>query len=194
MKTLQKFTVFHRLLHWIIATVMVILFVTGFLRMYWMSKKTIINAVETEIQKQNLDFSFDKTQITDIVKSIQKPMWEWHEYAAYIIFFVFFARIIYMFAKGIKFPNPFEKNQPAKERMQGFIYVLFYLFLISSIVTGAYLKWGNGGELKEQMEAIHKWAIYWFPVFILLHFGGIAIAELTSKKGITSRMIGGDFR
>jgi len=38
MKSQQKFTAFHRLLHWIMAIAMPILFITGFLRMYWWFK------------------------------------------------------------------------------------------------------------------------------------------------------------
>ncbi len=96
-----------------------------------------------------------------------------------------------MLVKGIKFPDPLKKSQSVKERMQGFIYVIFYLFIAVSIVTGFYLKWVDG-QWKEPMEAVHKWAIYWFPIFILLHFGGIVIGELTNKKGIVSKMIGGE--
>lgn len=184
----NKFTTVHRVLHWSLAILMVVLFITGFLRMYWMSKNTIINAVETQLQSQHI--SLGKEQILPIVKSIQKPMWEWHEYAAYLVLAAFLIRVIYMLAKGIKFPNPFVKNQAVKEKMQGLIYVILYLFIAVSIVTGFYLKWIDG-EWKEPMETVHKWAIYWFPIFILLHFGGIIIAELTDKKGIVSKMIGG---
>ncbi|ASE60678.1 cytochrome b/b6 domain-containing protein [Pedobacter suwonensis] len=189
MENKNQFTVIHRILHWSVALLMSILFITGFLRMYWMSKKTIIDTVETEMQSHNI--SLEKGQIIPIVKSIQKPMWEWHEYAAYIMFLAFLVRIIYMLVKGIKFPDPLKKSQSVKERMQGFIYVIFYLFIAVSIVTGFYLKWGDG-QWKEPMEAVHKWAIYWFPIFILLHFGGIVIGELTNKKGIVSKMIGGE--
>ena len=56
MKTENKnqFTVIHRILHWSVALLMSILFITGFLRMYWMSKKTIIDTVETEMQSHNI--------------------------------------------------------------------------------------------------------------------------------------------
>ncbi|MCG2793515.1 MAG: cytochrome b/b6 domain-containing protein [Weeksellaceae bacterium] len=184
----NKFTTIHRVLHWSLAILMVVLFITGFLRMYWMSKNTIINAVETQLQSQNINL--EKEKILPIVKSIQKPMWEWHEYTAYLVLAAFLIRVIYMLAKGIKFPNPFVKNQAVKEKMQGLIYVILYLFVAVSIVTGFYLKLIDG-EWKEPMETVHKWAIYWFPIFILLHFGGIIIAELTDKKGIVSKMIGG---
>ena len=125
MENKNQFTAIHRILHWSVALLMSILFITGFLRMYWMSKKTIIDTVETEMQSHNI--SLEKGQIIPIVKSIQKPMWEWHEYAAYIMFLAFLVRIIYMLVKGIKFPDPLKKSQSVKERMQGFIYVIFYL-------------------------------------------------------------------
>ena len=189
MKNKNQFTVIHRILHWSVAILMVTLFTTGFLRMYWMNKKTIINAVETGTRSQNT--YLEKEQLITIVKTIQEPMWQWHEYAAYIMVFAFLTRVIYMIVKGIKFPNPFMKNQSVKVRSQGLIYMMFYLFISVSIITGFYLKWIDG-DWKEPMETIHKWAIYWFPIFILSHFIGILIGDLTNKKGIVSRMIGGD--
>ena len=189
MKIKNQFTLIHRVLHWSAALLMLILFTTGFLRMYWMSKKTIINAVGTGMRSQNI--YPEKEQLIAIAKTIQEPMWQWHEYAAYIIFFAFLTRVVYMIIEGIKFPNPFVKDQSAKERSQGLIYIVFYLFVSISIITGFYLKWIDG-DWKEPMETIHKWAIYWFPIFILLHFTGILIGELTNKKGIVSRMIRGD--
>lgn len=183
----NSFTVTHRILHWTIALLMFVLFITGFLRMYWMSKKTIIGAVE-----QNLpDITLTKEQIMGIAKGIIKPMWEWHEYAAYVLAFAFAIRIVYMIWKKIKFPNPFNNNNPSKERLQGVTYFVFYLFIFISIVTGFYLEWGSD-SLKEPMEEIHKWAIYWFPIFFIMHIVGIGIGELTDKKGVVSKMIGGD--
>jgi cytochrome b len=55
------------------------------------------------------------------------------------------------------------------------------------------LKYEIGSEsLSELAETVHKFAVYWTPIFILLHFAGIAISENTNRKGITSKMIGGD--
>ncbi|SKC11195.1 Cytochrome b/b6/petB [Sphingobacterium nematocida] len=96
-----------------------------------------------------------------------------------------------MLLKGTRFPNPFIGKQSIKERLQGMTYILFYLFVAIAAITGFYLKWGDG-DLKEPMETVHKLAIYWFPIFILVYIAGIVIAELTGKKGITSKMIGGD--
>ncbi|MBN9294885.1 MAG: cytochrome b/b6 domain-containing protein [Flavobacteriia bacterium] len=188
MKNSNKiYTSLHRGLHWIMAILMTVLFITGFLRMYWMSKRSILSAIEKNMQ----GVSLTKEQSIGTVKTIIHPMWEWHEYAAYVFFVAIAVRIVYMLAKGIRFPNPFASGIAVKERLQGFTYLLFYLFVIVSSITGAYLKWGDG-SLKEPMEAVHKWAIYWFPVFVILHFGGIWLAEKGVKKGIASKMIGGD--
>ncbi|HBR12698.1 MAG TPA: cytochrome B [Chryseobacterium sp.] len=183
----KTYTPLHRGLHWLIALLMAILFITGFLRMYWMGKTAILQAIEKNMRGVELT----KDQTMGTVKSILHPMWQWHEYAAYVFFFVLAVRIIYMLVKGIRFPNPFSRNRTAKERLQGMTYLIFYIFVMISSVTGAYLKWGDE-QWKDPMETVHKWAIYWFPVFMVLHFGGIWLAEKNEQKGITSKMISGE--
>ena len=186
MNTQKKFTPIHRVLHWIMAIAMPVLFITGFLRMYWMNKNNIVAVIESKTS------AIPKEQMTDIAKAIREPMWQWHEVFAKVMIFAFLARIIYMLIKGIRFPNPFKSNQPLKERLQGFTYVYFYLFVLISAFTGICIEKDLLSSYHENIEAIHKWGIYWFPIFILLHLVGIVIAEFSNKKGITSQMIGGD--
>ena len=97
-----------------------------------------------------------------------------------------------MLVEGIRFPNPFSKSLAVKERFQGFIYIYFYVFVLISAVTGNFIKYEILSNYKDVIENTHKWGLYWFPIFIVLHLLGIVIAELTTKKGITSKMIGGD--
>lgn len=188
MKTFRKFTAAHRLLHWIMAAAMLVLFTTGFLRMYWMSKRTIVSAIESNAQASTIS----KEQMTSMVKAIRDPMWEWHELFAHIMIFAFMARIIYMFAKGIRFPNPFKSTISPKERLQGFTYIYFYVFVFISAATGICIEKELFIQWSEQIETIHKLGIYWFPIFAFLHLGGIVLAEYSAQKGITSKMIGGD--
>lgn len=188
---MKKYTVLHRLLHWVFAIVILVLFTTGFLRIFWMSKTVISEAVNKNEEIKNLNL--DKQSLRTIVHSVQDPMFEWHVYAAYIITFAFIVRIIYMIAKGIKFPNPFLKDSSNKEKFQGFIYLGFYILIAVQIITGGILKFEIGSEsLSDLAETVHKLAVYWTPIFILLHLAGIAISENTNRKGLTSRMIGGD--
>lgn len=183
--TENKFHPVHRMIHWILAFGMLLAYLTGFLRMTWMDKKHVAAIIE------GVNNAINHDEAIKMAKAIREPMWEWHIYAAYVIFFAFAARLIYMALKGIRFPNPFDKKNPLKDRFQGSIYILFYIFVGVNVITGIYLKWIEG-PLKDTMEDIHKWGLYWFPIFILLHFGGIWLGEKTTKKGVVSKMIGGD--
>lgn len=188
---MKKYTVLHRLLHWVFAIFMLVLFTTGFLRMVWMSKTVISAAVNKNSQIQSLNL--DKQSLLTIVHSVQDPMFEWHVYAAYIVTIAFIIRISYMIFKGIKFPNPFSKTTSGKDKFQGFIYLGFYLMIAVQIITGGILKFEIASEsLSDLAETVHKLAVYWMPIFVFLHLGGIAISENTNRKGITSKMIGGD--
>lgn len=186
----KKFTFLHRSLHWSITLSMFILFFTGFLRMEWMNKKAMIKIIENQLTPENI--SVNKNILNVIAKKIQAPMWEWHEVTAYVLLALFIIRVVYMLTNGFRFENPFQKRQPLKTKLQGLIYLAVYLLIFSCIITGFYLKWGDG-TYKSQMETIHKWALYWFPIFVIIHFLGILIGEYTNKKGIASNMISGKF-
>ncbi|AZB22651.1 cytochrome b/b6 domain-containing protein [Kaistella haifensis] len=188
---MKKFTTLHRIIHWLIAFAMLVLFSTGFLRMYWMSKKTITTAISAELSKNNVQLP--QESVVGIAKSIINPMFDWHINFAYVLVFAYILRIIYLLAKGVRYPNPFSKSSTGKEKLQGTVYSIFYILLAVQIVTGFALMWQLASEQAlERAEKIHKFAVYWMPVFVLLHFAGITVAELTNKKGITSKMIGGE--
>lgn len=182
----NKFSLFHRSLHWVMALAMPVLYLTGFLRMYWMNKNQIVEIIASKTS------AIPKEQMVDIAKSIRAPMWQWHEWFSYIIIISFVARIIYMITKGIRFQNPFKSKQPLKERLQGFTYVYFYLFIAILAITGICMQQNLFPAWKGTIESLHKLGIYFFPIFIVLHFAGIIIAEVSDKKGITSKMIGGE--
>ena len=185
---MKKYTILHRLLHWILSLGMLVTFTTGFLRIYWMGKDALTSAATTN------KISVNKQNLQSIAHAIQEPMFQWHVYFAYVVTFAFIARVIYMIAKGIKFPNPFSKNTLNKDKFQGAIYFAFYILIAVQIITGAVLKYDLGSEAFINLSGtVHKFAVYWTPIFILLHFAGITISENTNREGITSKMIGGDY-
>lgn len=186
MEATPKFTILHRALHWIMALALPVLFITGFLRMYWMNKHHIVEVIasKTDLLSEEI--------MVDIAKTIRAPMWEWHVIFAQVIIAAFVIRIGYMIFKGIRFPNPFKRKLVLKERIQGSLYIFFYLFVFLSAFTGVSMRLDLFPELKHSIETVHKLGLYWFPIFVLLHLIGVLIAELTDKKGIVSKMIGGD--
>ncbi|MDR2205714.1 MAG: cytochrome b/b6 domain-containing protein [Flavobacteriaceae bacterium] len=184
---MKNFTALHRFLHWAIAGCMFILLLTAFLKTYWMGREAVSNALKL----QNLQLGDDI--VKKIAHDINDPMFDWHIYAGYVLAALFVIRIIYMIAKGMKFPNPFAKNISFKEKIQGWIYVLFYVFVAVEAITGLILEFKLVEKASEKpFKEVHEWGIYWVPVFIILHFVGIYLAETDSKKGITSKMIGGE--
>lgn len=186
MEPTPKFTILHRSLHWIMALALPGLFITGFLRMYWMNKHHIVEVIasKTDLLSEEI--------MVDIAKTVRAPMWEWHVIFAQVMIVAFITRICYMIFKGIRFPNPFKTNIVLKERFQGSIYIFFYLFVFISAFTGISMRFNFFPEWKDNIEMIHKLGFYWFPAFIFLHLSGVLIAELTDKKGVVSNMIGGD--
>lgn len=181
-----KYTILHRVLHWVMAFTMPIMFITGFLRMEWISKKAVNNAISS----QGIEMTKDQTR--EVFWSILSPAWDLHEVFAKVVIIAFIIRIIYMIVKGVRFPNPFKSDTTLKLRMQGLTYVYFYIFIFIQAFTGICLQNGFLESWEEGIETTHKIGIYLFPIFIVLHFGGILIAELTDQKGIASEMIGGD--
>jgi Ni,Fe-hydrogenase I cytochrome b subunit len=51
----------------------------------------------------------------------------------------------------------------------------------------------NGPEsIKESVEDIHVLSIYYLITYLILHFGGVIMAEFTNQQGIISRMVSGN--
>ncbi|MCI0921104.1 cytochrome b/b6 domain-containing protein [Sphingobacterium rhinopitheci] len=185
---MKKYSLPHRVLHFIIGVSMLGLFITGFLRMNWMNRNNLANIIESQESTNHLQIP--KESLNAIGQQLLAPMWQWHIIFAYSILLFFTLRIVYMITQGIRFPNPFNHRLTWKEKFQGIVYILFYALVFIDIITGFYMMWG-GGTYKSLVEPIHKYSLYWFPIFFGLHIIGIVIGELTNESGIVSKMING---
>lgn len=188
---MKKFTALHRILHWGIALGMGVLLITGFYRVVWLGRKAVTNVILNGLEEKGL--SVERNDLRNITSELINPWFQWHTYAAYWVLILYIVRMIYTFKRGVVFPNPLSSKFSKKERFQGFMYVLFYILVLVQIFTGFYIAWG-GVEFKKTLESIHKWAVYWTPIFIGIHFIGIIIAENSKgkEKGVVSKMIGGE--
>ena len=68
---------------------------------------------------------------------------------------------------------------------------MFYVCVAISLVTGLFIEFGPK-NLKEPMEEIHVLSLYYLLGFMVLHFGGVLLAEFTTEKGLISRIISGN--
>ncbi len=178
----------YRIIHWTIAVTFLLLLITIFLRLTWMNKENVADIIQNYLS--STDQSLSSEQLIVLAKQIRKPMWDWHIYLGYVLTGLFSLRFILPFFGSMKFQSPFAKNLTVKQKFQKWAYVIFYICVVISLVTGLIIVWGPK-TLKEPMEEIHVLGIYYLIAFIVLHIGGILIAEFTDQKGIISRIVRG---
>lgn len=185
---ITKYSKVYRILHWAIAVSFMLLLITIFLRLTWMNKFNVAAIIKDYLIGIGQNLSED--QLITLAKKIRQPMWDWHIYIGYVLVGLFSVRFILPAFGQMKFQNPFGKNLTTKMKIQKWTYIIFYVCVIVSLVTGLIIELG-AKELKKPMEEIHVLGIYYLIAFIAIHLGGVLIAEFTNQKGIISRIISG---
>lgn len=180
----KKFTALDRFLHWSLAFTFLFIMLTVFLRLTWMEKNHVAQIIVDGLSALNIDISYDKA--VKIAKNIRRPMFDWHIIIGYFAAGIFFLRVLFNFFNKGRF-NP----QTTKEKFQLWIYRIFYVLLSVTLITGLLLEFGPE-SIESTVETVHKLTLYYAIAFLILHFTGIVIGENTSKKGIVSKMIGGE--
>jgi cytochrome b561 len=177
-----------RILHAAIGISMLLLLFTIFLRMTWMNKNNMAGIIQHYLS--STDLKLDNNQLIVLAKQIRQPMWQWHIYLGYLLTGLFTIRFLLPFFGEMKFQSPFDKTLGLKEIFQYWVYIVFYIFVTVSLITGLIIKFGPS-EIKESVESIHVLSIYYLVTYIVLHFGGIFMAELTEYPGIISKIVSG---
>jgi cytochrome b561 len=185
---IKKYSLVYRLIHWAIAISFIFLFLTIFLRLTWLNKSNVAGIIGSFIQGTAGNLTDD--EMISLAKKIREPMWNWHIYLGYILTALFAVRFILAGIGTMKFQNPADKDLTRKGKFQKWIYLVFYVMVVVSLATGIMIKQGPV-DLKTLMEGIHKLSIYYLIAFLVLHFGGIVLAEFTDQQGIVSRIING---
>ena len=179
----------YRILHWSIAITFTLMLITIFLRLNWMNKFNVEEIIGNYLNKNDVVLSQD--QLIVLAKQIRQPMWDWHIYLGYVLSGLFLIRFTLPFFGEMKFQNPLDKNATTKEKFQKWIYIIFYVCVIISLITGLIIKFGPK-EFKKSMESIHELSIYYLVAFIVLHLVGVLISEFIDDKGIISRIVSGE--
>ncbi|OBX21628.1 MULTISPECIES: cytochrome b/b6 domain-containing protein [Bizionia] len=183
-----EYSKIYRIIHWAIAVSFLLLLITIFLRLTWMNKYNVAAIIQDYLSSNGQPLSQD--QLLTLAKKIRQPMWNWHIYIGYVLTGLFSIRLMLPFFGHMKFQNPFGKNLSLKEKFQKWTYIIFYICVVISLVTGLIIEFGPK-EFKKPMEEIHVLGIYYLIGFIIIHVVGILIAEFTDQKGIISRIISG---
>lgn len=183
-----KYSKIYRIIHWAMAVSFMLLLITIFLRLTWMNKNNVAAIIQDYLRDTDQVLSQD--QLIVLAKKIRQPMWNWHIYIGYVLTGLFSLRFILPIFGHMKFQNPMIKNLSVKEKLQKWTYLIFYLCVVISLVTGLIIEFGPK-EFKKPMEEIHVLSIYYLVGFIIIHLAGVFVAEFTDQKGIISRIVSG---
>lgn len=185
----RNYSKVYRILHWLIAFSFILLLITIFLRKTWMEKNHVAEIIQAFLADKGYPALPEDDAIL-LAKKIRKPMWDWHIYLGYVLTGLYCIRLAVPFFGEMKFSSPFKAGLDMKTKFQFWVYLVFYVCTAVSLITGLIIEFGPK-EYKKPMEEIHELSLYYLLGFMILHFGGVLIAELTSDKGLVSRIISG---
>ena len=180
-----------RIMHWLLAILMFLLLVTIFLRLTWLEKFSVAEIINTYAADQQINISQD--QAVTLAKKIRKPMWQWHIWLGYAITAVYVLRMLLPLFGRMRLASPKQAGLDGKTRFQYWVYLVFYVLLGASLSTGLLIEFGPDAW-HETVEELHVLSIYYFVAYMLLHIGGVLLAEFTSLPGLISRVISGNQR
>ena len=185
----RNYSKVYRILHWLIAFSFIFLLITIFLRKTWMEKNHVAEIIQAFLADKGYPVLPEDDAIL-LAKKIRKPMWDWHIYLGYVLTGLYCIRLAVPFFGEMKFSSPFKAGLDMKTKFQFWVYLVFYACTAVSLITGLIIEFGPK-DYKKPMEEIHELSLYYLLGFMILHFGGVLIAELTSEKGLVSRIISG---
>lgn len=186
---IRNYSKVYRILHWLIALTFILLLLTIFLRKTWMEKNHVAGIIQ-DFLADNGHTALSEDEAILLAKKIRKPMWNWHIYFGYVLTGLYCIRLAVPFFGEMKFSSPFKTELDSKTKFQFWVYLVFYVCTAISLITGLFIEFGTK-NLKDQMEEIHVLSLYYLLGFMVLHFGGVLLAECTTQKGLISRIISG---
>jgi len=125
----------YRIMHWLIAFSFLFLLLTIFLRLGWMNKVHIANIIKEYLASSG-NQPLSEEQLITLAKQIRKPMWDWHIYIGYVLTGLYTLRLILPFFGEMKIANPLKKELSIKDKFRFGTYLLFYLCVAVSLITG----------------------------------------------------------
>jgi cytochrome b561 len=184
----RTYSALYRFMHWSIALCMTLLLITIFLRTTWMNKDHVADIIQQHMTDAGTPLERDQAIV--LAKQIRAPMWDWHIYLGYTLVGLFTLRMALAPLGRMALPNPFRQQLSRREKFQFAIYLVFYVGVAVSLITGLLIEWGPR-DLHEAAEEVHVLSIYYLLTFIVLHIGGVLLAEFTDDQGLVSRIVSG---
>lgn len=205
---LQKHSLQIRIWHWI-----TFLFISGSMITVLFASTLLnprVNIGMVQSQLQNKGVTVTQEQAFAVSHEYEDKVWNVHKWIGFGIAFLLLSRFV------IEFIQPGEEklrsrlkkavvlyklNDENKSVYRHYIgikasYSLFYILLFCMALTGLGLAFGKdlgfSRGLHGTIKEIHSIGQYLMYAFVLIHLGGVIIADNTTSKGIVSGMINGN--
>jgi cytochrome b561 len=188
----MKYSASFRLWHWLNAIVVLGLLGTVFLRKTFLSWRTNSEILMTKLSEFGIDITTEQAKI--LAKAIRAGMWEWHIILGYALAFLVIYRI-YLYFTNAKTKEKFSSLSLHKKAVEVLYYVLYatlFFMALSGVFLEFYKDLGFSKDFAHTVKEMHEFIFNFIMYFVILHIGGVVVAEIKDEKGIISNMISGD--
>jgi Ni/Fe-hydrogenase 1 B-type cytochrome subunit len=170
--------------------------------------KNNVTLVQENLEKNKIIVNAD--QAKSVAHEFSDLIWHWHIYIGYVLAALLGFRILFEFFqpkaqkvipilknsfKALKMPGT-DKSAEKHFLFVKLLYLFFYFSLAVQACTGIFMAYSDDmpdlkswRNLASDIHSVNMWVII---SYIVIHLGGVILAELGSKnKGVVSDMING---
>ena len=205
---LQKHSVAVRTWHWITFLFITASMVTVLFASTLLNPRDNIGMVQEQLQKNGLTVT--KDQAFSVSHEYEDKVWGVHKWIGFGIVFLLLSRLaIELVQPGeeklrsrLKVAIALYKQKDAMKKVyRHFIgikltYTIFYVLILCMALTGLGMAFGRDLGIPRNVygliKEIHSIGQYCMYAFVLVHLGGVIVADNTEAKGIVSGMINGN--
>ncbi len=196
-----------RLWHWLNTLVISGSLITVLINSTITDQGATSGLVKDELQKAGADVTND--QARSVAHALGDSVWAIHTYFGYCLAGLLLFRLLLEFfqladqkfirrlkSAYVQF-NTIKKNrQEARHELAvKSLYAIFYALLFIMVITGLFLAFEDAmapfKSIRHSVKDVHGFCMYLILGFIVLHLGGVFLAERKESKGIVSDMING---
>jgi len=179
-----------RIWHWLHALTILGLLGTFFLRKTFLSWKDNSEIIISQMATFGLEVTAEQAKI--VAQAIRAPMWEWHIIFGFVLASLLLVRLIILFAElGFHF----QSDGTLHTKVVHFGYYILYIIIGIMVVSGMSLHYhealGLSDDVAHTLKEIHEFLAWGIAIFVPLHIIGVMVADMTTRKGLTSKMISG---
>lgn len=190
---MKKWRLDFRIWHWVLASVVLGLLGTVFLRKTFLSWRTNSELLSQKLTEMDLVVTAEQAKV--LATTIRAPMWEWHILLGYALAVLVLWRIFLFFTESGKQSYQNFKEETLHKKIVKLGYITIYVVLAFMAVSGLTLHFNESlGLAKEDihtLKEIHELVYNAVLLFVPLHILGVIIAENREEKGIISEMVHG---